>query len=341
MTADDKLLYLWDAGEEDGAASYAGDQLMMTMSAAGKQALTRIWHHGYPALSLGRFHRRPFGADTMLRRSSGGRVAALGPGILGLTMAFPAADWLAGAGGPLRPDQVLNRALRPLLAALRACGADVIYPGRDLVTLEGCPLAHAAFTIASDGVCLVQAHLGLESSLAATAGLLAAADPDQVAGVDTAAFESALCLRAARPHSPSRDRWAELLSEHIAVEFDCRVEPPGAERLQGHLGAAAEAFDAFQHELGPLAPGRIVAAAPGMLGLVECSATLEQGRLGDLRLSGDFIAPFHTVEALRLGCEGGPYDMPAIRRVLAQVMRAPRNFILGIRDLDALLSAMN
>ncbi len=400
MARAQRKLSVWDAGEETAGQGFARDHLMMALAARDGVALARLWRRSEEGLSLGRFHRRRPGDARLARRLSGGRVVAVGPGIQCLNLVFPSVDWLEAASAglrPLQPSQVLNRALRPLLSLLRACGADVIYPGRDLVTLGGCPLAHAAFTVAPDGVCLVEAQLGVEVSLSRTPALLAEYDPQGVAGVDTGSLANAVALSASLRRSPRRGAWGELLSGHFGAEFDCSVRVAGAE-LDHSAGAAGvefdhsagaagvealaasspapstpsdpagreqapgrpahnrgdapvvgtagvfrpcpEAFSSFQESLGPLPPGRVLSAAPGMLGLIECSADLREGRIHDLRVSGDFIAPFHTIEALRQGCEGLLYDMPTVRRVLARVMIGRRNFVLGAPDLDGLIASM-
>jgi hypothetical protein len=76
-----------------------------------------------------------------------------------------------------------------------------------------------------------------------------------------------------------------------------------------------------------------------MLGAVEASARTDGGRLHDLEITGDLIAPFRTIEALQAACSGlraGAAD--ELRAAVANVLAEPDGFTLGVRDLGALLA---
>ena len=104
--------------------------------------------------------------------------------------------------------------------------------------------------------------------------------------------------------------------------------------------AQENAFTALQRELEQLPDGSVCVSAISMLGVVEASARLDGDRLHDVRLAGDLIAPFHTIDALSAGLEGEPARLPSLSRVLAGVLSRPGDFVLGIRDLEALLARL-
>ena len=117
-----RALDFWNAGIESPSETFARDQFSLLIAAWQGRAVARLWRARDSGLSLGRFHRRDSRCDCdcggLVRRLSGGRIVAQGPGVACLTLAVPEVAWLDPGAQRLRPDQVLNRALRPVLAAL-------------------------------------------------------------------------------------------------------------------------------------------------------------------------------------------------------------------------------
>ncbi len=312
----------------------------MARAASCGEACARIWWRPAEGVSLGRFHRRAPDADpTLERRASGGRAVPTGPGLPAVTLVLPEVGWLQPAGPALRPDQVLNRSLRPLLAMLRGVGVDVFYPGRDLVTIEGRPVAHASFTLAPDGVCTAEIHCAFTQSLDSLGRLLPRLDPDGVAQVDAASLSGGATL-ADVGILPEPALWADVLEEPLSREFGCEVVtgPPFTGTEAAFFAGVSEAFRGFQRERGPMPGGCASAAAIGLLGAVEACARLEEGFIRDLEISGDLIAPFHTLEEVAGVCEGQNLRPAALRRCLLTVMSKPRNFALGFDELDELIA---
>lgn len=299
---------MWKAGPETAAEGFARDQAMMTMAGSTGRALGRFWHRSGETLCLGRFHRRPAdGGPPLERRLSGGRTVALGPDVRAMTLVLPSVDWLAGGGGPLRPDQVLNRALRPLLAGLRAVGLDAFYPGRDLVTVGGRRVAHASFTVAADGVCIVEQHVDLAAALVE-------------AGV-----------------------WEGLLAAQVREAWAADTDGGGLEAWSGGQELAladTSAHEAFLCERGARAPEDRSVEVATMLGTVEASARINDGRCHGLMISGDLIAPFHTLEEIAVRLEGRRPEPATVRRVMTSVMSGPRNFVLGVTELGELITRL-
>lgn len=334
---------IWSAGAESDRDRFDADQAMLCAVAVEGRAMMRVHHGPEPGLALGRYHRRSPLSDRVARRLTGGRAFVTGPGLHEITLVAPSADWLDAAGGRLGPERVLNRALRPLLGALRSAGIDAFYPGRDLVTVGGRALACAGFTLLPDGLLVVEQLLGGGSGLGSLRSLLSELDPEGVAAVDVRAFDDAFCL--AESGLPP---WGEAeLVDALAAEAE-RCWQCTAETLRGPapavaaaLGPSEAAYDAFLRERGPLAPGRVCAAALTMLGAVEMAASPSaDGRLADVELTGDLIAPYATLDEIAAALEGAKPSAPLARRALAALLADPRHFVLGAPDFAELVGRL-
>ena len=96
-----------------------------------------------------------------------------------VTLALPhRAALVADAPSALKPEQVMNRCVRGLLAWLRGGGIEPIYPGLDAITVARRTLAHLGFAETRDGPTLFQAIVAIDASFADTATLLDRLDPD-------------------------------------------------------------------------------------------------------------------------------------------------------------------
>jgi lipoate-protein ligase A len=338
-----RVLEIEVGGSEGAATTYSRDQLMMLRCAATGAARIRVWRRANEGLLLGRFHRvdpraeAPGDGGGLSRRMSGGRVVPVGPGVVCFTMSAPTVNWLDPAGAALRPDQVLNRALRPLLALLRGSGIDAFYPGRDLITAAGRTIAHASFTVMRDGVATVEMHVAETSTFSRLEALLDRFDPSGIAGVDRRGAGETTSLEEQGTPARSDSQWAELLAAGAAQALSCETRPVlAAESLHVTTADASAARD-FLLVPGPLEEGSRSAAAVSMLGMVECSGRMRGDRLTGLRICGDLIAPFHTLDDVAAECEGEPLRPANIRKALARAMAGPRSFVLGLRDLDELI----
>lgn len=336
-----RVLEIENGADEDAATTFARDQLLLLRCASSGVARARIWRRPVEGLLLGRFHRADPESSAgagLSRRLSGGRVLPCGPGVVCITMAAPTVDWFDPKGASLRPDQVLNRALRPLLALLRGDGIDAFYPGRDLVTVGGAPIAHASFTVARDGVALVEMHVAETPAFATLEALLDRFDPRGVAGVDRQALASSTSLAQQKTPARSNQAWTERFATFAADALACEARvvgpaPEGGDVTLAHDSAARD----FLGEPGPADGDARSAATVSMLGVVECAGRMRGDRLTGLRICGDLIAPFHTLDDVASECEGEPLRPANIRKALARAMAQPRSFVLGLRELDELI----
>jgi len=339
-----RALHFWNAGTETPSQAFANDQLAMLIAALRGHAVARLWRASDAGLSLGRYHRRDsardIGTNGLVRRLCGGRIVPQGPGIACLTLAVPQVAWLDPRLGTLRPEQVLNRSLRPLLAALRSAAVDAFYPGRDLVTVSGRTLAHAAFTVARDGALLVQMQIADSDGFDALPRLLERFDPAGVAAVDRNAFDGAATFVELTGRTLDDAGFEEGLAAALGSQLRCEVFRGEPCDSGDATRADEDTFTMFQQEPGPLPEGSTIASAISMLGVVELAARMENGHLHGVRVTGDLIAPFHVIDRLEDGLEGQPAQLPILRRAVARVLSQPGSFVLGMRDLDAVLARL-
>lgn len=335
-----RRLIVLDCGAEGFAEAFSRDHVAICRVAReGGAAILLVRRAASEGVSLGRFHRRPPGDSPLARRLSGGRAVAIGPGILSLTAVFPSADWLALTGPTPSPDQLLNRALRPLLSALRTVGVDAFYGGRDLVTWDGRPIAVASFTVLPDGVVVVEAQVALSTPFDRCAAVLAQWDPQGLVLHDASLFAEMPPVE--RQLAPAADRdWPALIAEHAETTFGCEATLARSLETAGAEAASARAFRALQDERSAVRPGWVAAAAFDMLGVVEAAALIERGRIAALEISGDLIATYASITEIEDECVGQPPSRAVAERVLLSVLSRPGRFVLGARELAGLIARL-
>jgi hypothetical protein len=337
-----RTLEVWAAGSITPRERYAVDQAMVMQAALSPEtACLRVYCSPQPGAALGRFHRRDCAASASLgRRMSGGRTTPTGTDFLEMTLVVSRVGWLDPGVTTLRPEQVLNRALRPLLGVLRSLGVDPFYPGRDLVTVDKSPLASCSFTVLPDGVLLVDICLGLDGALSLLSERVLLLDADGIAAIDPDCFDGAVALRDLLTASADHGIWVGRLAEAAETAWRCTVNAPASPpRWLGAFTAPDNAaYTAFLGERVAQQPGDVRSAASmTMLGVVEASARVVDDRIIGLQICGDLIAPAMTLAALSDACEGIVAAPPAIRRAVTAVLSQEKHFVLGVDGIDDLL----
>jgi hypothetical protein len=337
-----RTLEVWAAGSITPSERYAADQAMIIHSALHPEmACLRVFCSSQPGAALGRFHRRDGAAPANLgRRMSGGRTTPTGHEFLELTLAVSCTGWLDPGVTTLRPEQVLNRALRPLLGVLRSSGVDAFYPGRDLVTVDESPLASCSFTVLPDGVLLVDICLGLDGPLSLLGKHIRQLDAGGIAAIDPDCFDGAVALRDRLTSTPDQEAWVSRLADACETAWRCTVNalPDLPQWLGTFTAPDDDAYAAFLGERVAQPSGDVRSAASmTMLGVVEASARVVDNRLAGLEICGDLIAPAMTLTALSDACEGVVAAPPAIRRAVTAVLSQDKHFVLGLDDIDGLL----
>jgi len=342
-----RVIKIWDAGYESAGETFERDQLMLAAAAAEPTVgWWRVWQRPHASPFAGRYHRLPIDG-TIARRLTGGRVVPVGPGVVVSTLVVSTSSMIDKSGARLRPEQVLNRALRPTLAALRDAGVDAFYPGRDAVTVNGKTVACASFTVTPDGLLLVEQFLAVERAFSNLRALMADADTERIAAVDSGVFDGSIALTDLEKHldpavEKERGTWVRRLASAARETWSAGVERSAD--FESILACATPASrvcrERFQSERGPLPGDHSIRASLSMLGVVEVSAKLSSGRISDLAVSGDVIAPFSTLDRVGSVCEG---LVPAVEVVTPAVARAVRDdggFVLGANDLASLIAGL-
>jgi lipoate-protein ligase A len=337
-----RRLTVHDCRNEDPREVFSRDHdAICGVARDGSGAILRVRRTATEAVSLGRFHRRPAGEAPLFRRLTGGRAVAIGPGILSLTGVFPSVAWLALGRELPGPDQILNRALRPLLASLRAGGVDAFYGGRDLITSDGAPISVASFTVLPDGIVVLEAYVAVSTSFERCAAMLAEWDPHGLVLHDASVFATAPSLEQRTGAAAGGLDWAALIAEQAEAAYACEaslVRPAAAPMPQPATGPA---FAAFQGERGAIPAGWATAVAIEMLGAVEAAALIEGGRIATLELSGDLISSYASITEIEDACVGQPPSRAAAERALLSVLSRPGRFVLGARDLAGLIARVS
>src|SRR5260370_19347241 len=134
-------------------------------------------------ISIGRYHLYAGTAERggigVLRRFTGGRVVGIGAGWLGFALMLPSRiALLKEDASRLKPEQIMNRYARGILAGLRSLGLDCFYPGRDAITFEGRETAMCSFEIEASGAMVFEAILAVNRGMETVVHDLELINPD-------------------------------------------------------------------------------------------------------------------------------------------------------------------
>lgn len=287
-------------------------------------------------LGLGAFHRqpRPGGGDAACwRRCTGGCAVTSGEGFVIVTIGLPhRAALVADDRLALRPEQVMNRCVRGLLAWLRRDGLDPLYPGLDAVTVRRRTLARLAFAETREGPTLFQAIVARSGSFTETAALADRLDPEGVVPLRLQAGSEVTSLAELGRTGGGTDLPAltRALASGYATTF------PGA------LGEVVELDPAVTDELAaddrsvpapeasPPAAGGASAIEHGVLGQVAATARVAAGRVTDFMLTGDFIAPHWAVTELAARIHQLEPDPDAVRATVRAIFDGNVGYLLGL-----------
>lgn len=197
-----------------GAVSERCVPAMLRHAAATGRVVLGVWAEPEPGVLLGRFHATP-DEGSARRRHTGGRAVPVGPDHVRVALALPHRSALESDDpSALRPEQAMNRCVRGVLDACRALGVDPFYPGRDVVTAAGAPIAWLSIGEEASGAALFEAGLGPTT-------VPAARSEDGVAAI--------LDAYRRRPWSRVEDLDVERLPDVASPDLSWTI-PPGADR---------------------------------------------------------------------------------------------------------------
>lgn len=288
-------------------------------------------------LALGAFHRTPRPssdpAARWWRRRTGGCAVASGEGFAIVTIALPhRAALVADERRALRPEQVMNRCVRGVLAWLRRAGLDPLYPGLDAITVRRRTVARLGFTEIREGATLFQAIIACSGSFTDTPALLDRLDPEGRVPIRLQSRDEVTSLaELGRWASTPADRsaFARGLADAYAATFPeaigeiVELDPEVTERLVAADPAGASEFAP------PEVDGTTV-VEHGLLGPVSATAQVTASRISAFALTGDFIAPGWAVTELAERIVRGARDAEAVRATVRTLFDGNDAYLLGL-----------
>ena len=298
------------------------------------------------AISIGRYHLfcGPPERDgiNVMRRLTGGRVVGAGQGWLGLALILPTRTaLLREVDARLKPEQIMNRYARGILAGMRALGVDCFYPGRDAITFEQREIAMCTFETDASGAMLFEASIAHNRGMEELVHDLERIDPD--GSLSCRMYDPTSATKVVR--ELARDISFDELAGAIASGYQSSL---GATRRRELT--AIESSNA-QHRGRALAGSNwlhLPVAGPSMthtnriasqLGAIEAAVALNPDRtIEALRLSGDFIANSPAIAELESELRGKSLDLASVSHAVTKTFNNDNgNFFLGAGELSNLV----
>ena len=330
------VLVAYRVPKADPATIAARDRrLLMIAEATAEASLLCVYECLGDVLGLGRFHAVPDvpeGAEVRLhRRFGGGRPVPLGEGYFGVTLALPDVSTLATGGVVrLQPEQVLNRAVRGVLAALETLGVSAYYPGRDLVTAGRKIIGALTLEIEPSGRALVEMAVAANRSFAEVTSFLDRADPTGVVPADVVLPGHATSIAEETGLRATLDTFADAVVAGFVARLGVAcvpaeeplppVDPDDEWLLAGRLAPHLDRYGAARTALGSL----------------QARVALGGGRIADLRLTGDFIASAATIARMERSLRDVVPDRSTILHRVNEALAGPTDFLLGVKPLDVI-----
>lgn len=325
----------------------AGLELCLLDAGASNQTAPTLIIYASPgrAVSLGRYHLyagepEREGVDA-IRRLTGGRAVGAGDGWISVALVLPhIGAMLPERDAVLKPDQVMNRYVRGLLAAFRVLGADCFYPGRDAITFEHREFAGCWFELAASGAMLFEATIAVNRGMEELVHDLDQLDPE--GGVNCPMYGPENATKLVR--ILGRDIGFAEVAGAIAAGYGAlagsireRALEPEERAQAAHRAAGLAASRWLRRCAGPQSfnrGNRIVS----QLGAVEARLEVADNfTIERVMLTGDFIANSPGIAELERELAGTTLDLASVTRAVMNTYGDGRNFILGLGDLENLI----
>ncbi len=302
------------------------------------------------SISIGRYHSFCAAPErdgiNVIRRLTGGRVVGAGQGWLGLALILPTRTALlmedTAPLKKLKPEQIMNRYARGLLAGMRALGIDCFYPGRDAITFEQREIAMCTFETDASGAMLFEAVVAHNRGMEELVHDLERIDPD--GALSCRMYDAASATKVVR--ELARDVSFDELAGAIASGYRSslgqtrRRELTAIESAQAQHRGQAFANSNWIHPpvagASPMLRNRIAS----QLGAIEAAVALKADRtIEAARLNGDFIANSPAIAELESELRGRPLDLASVSHAVAKTFgdNENGNFFLGAGELSNLV----
>ncbi|MDG1401134.1 MAG: hypothetical protein P8K76_06930 [Candidatus Binatia bacterium] len=324
MPALQDTLLLSSARQVGPRAQRLREQALLARARLGEIHLHVSALHGQ-LLSLGPFHPElPDARHRVWRRHTGGRAVAAGEGFLAITLSLPQRAVL---GDSLRPEQILNRGVRGVLAWLRTMRIDPVYPGLDFITVQQQRLAHLGFREDPGGALLIQILLAQTTSLSETMLRLDQIDPkgivpslvwtpEESTTLERLGHSSEAHLPPNAALGPLGSAYAEILGLGVGVCDASSLERWGEEQIDDRPHSKSVDAPCVQVE--------------GRLGPVVAAIQVHEGLVADIFVGGDFLAPPNFPEKLVRALRGQSATPDSLHRILHKLFTAPDCYALGM-----------
>lgn len=293
-------------------------------------------------ISLGRYHlyKGPpeHGGIGVYRRLTGGRIISLSPRWIGCSLIVPSrSGLLEPRDAQLKPEQVLNRYTRGVMAGLRSLGADCFYPGRDAITCNRREVAMCTFEETASGVLLVEIFIAIDDGLTSLPLDMERFDPDGALTCPMYTDATATTLSAVLGRQLGFEEAAQRIEAgHVSVFGATRprdltdAEVAAAADLAGTMGAS------WLHHRWPEASLNLAARSSVQLGVMEARLAAAEGKIERVALYGDFIANTAGLAQFEENLRGQSLDLMTMTAVVLQTYGDGSNFLLGCGDLTNL-----
>lgn len=331
-------LNLYASSPRGPGESQALDLTLRARCAPERPALMRMAVGSTEGLLFGRYQPIPqsvWHLPEVQRRITGGRLLPVGQGIIEVSVTAPTLTDLTIHQRPLGSDLLLNRYVRGVLRGLERLRLGVLYPGRDLITVQKRAVGHVAFDIDEAGRPLVQFHLAWRTSLAEAASRLSEAGGRTDVRNDLLPPEACTTFSEALGVTPKLEQVLDALKEGFAeyVEAPVSIEPLPEEFETEAETLFAENFarEAWLADRTPTGSLDRTVRVPSQLGSFQVALALEsEERLGQVCLLGEFIADWPAIAALERALNGCPPNWRSIAEVVDQVLNTPPHIVLGL-----------
>jgi lipoate-protein ligase A len=294
------------------------------------------------AISIGRYHLYdgPPSHDGIggYRRLTGGRIINPSPRWMGCALILPSRTGLLGPrDSQLKPEQVMNRYTRGVMAGLRSLGADCFYPGRDAITIDRREVAMCTFEETASGTLLVEIFIGLDEGLNSMAHDMERFDPQGVLTCAMYTDATATTLSRELGRRVDFDEVAQRLQEGYGAVFGgTRRRELSAAELSAANDCTLSPETRWLHHRWPDAALNLTARASIQLGMMEVRLAVAGDKIERVALNGDLIANSSGLDQLEENLVGQPLDLMSVTAAAIQTYSDSFNFLLGCGDLTNL-----